>query len=220
MTNNMKGSGLGASMAGGNPDPERGRADSDFYPTPPEVTHALVNAYPRLHQDVIWEPCCGDGAMIAALNDQGCQRVVGSDVEVYPMVRGLKTLRMNAFDATVLPKNVTAIVTNPPFEIAPELIMHLLSLRPQFLALVLKSTFWHAKTRAPLFWSFRPTAIHPLTWRPDFKGLGRPTMEIMWCVWERPPQSPDGIIRRKPLPVYMPLAHPNGGTGRSSRAGE
>ena len=35
-------------MAGGNPDEERGRAEDDFYPTPPEVTQALLT-----HQSAI-----------------------------------------------------------------------------------------------------------------------------------------------------------------------
>ena len=28
-----------------------------------------------------------------------------------------------------------------------------------------------------------PKAVHPLTFRPDFSGEGRPTMDCCWCVW-------------------------------------
>src|SRR5438874_12973499 len=58
--------GLGAMMAGGNPDEERGRQKDDFYSTPLEVTQALMHYLCRVDTTLlgrptgIWEPCAGD----------------------------------------------------------------------------------------------------------------------------------------------------------------
>jgi hypothetical protein len=50
-----------------------------------------------------------------------------------------------------------------------------------------------------LFDRHTPSFVMPLTWRPDFMGLGRPTMEISWVVWE-----PFGAV----YPAYIPLSKP------------
>ncbi len=95
------------------------------------------------------------------------------------------------------PDGCTAIVTNPPYKLAAEFIERALSFDLPFVAILLKSTFWHAKRRQGLFERRPPTHIHPLTWRPDFMNLGAPTMETMWCAWDA------GLVGD--LPVYQPL---------------
>lgn len=178
--------GLGSKMAGGNPDPARGRDPDEFYPTPPAVTRALYNAYtPHLEGAVVWEPCAGDGAMASTLLACGAKAVLCSDVKPRPTAAH-KIVALDVLKATRLPA-VHAVVTNPPFDVAADIIHHILTLPggpPQLLALVLKASYWHSARRAALYRKFPPTTIHPLRWRPDFKNLGAPTMEIMWCVWD------------------------------------
>ena len=78
------------------------------------------------------------------------------------------------------------VITNPPFSKAEEIIRHVMGvLKPEYFALLLKSTFWHADERTALFNTYRPTMIAGLPWRPDFNGLGRPTMECSWVVWDQ-----------------------------------
>lgn len=194
--------GIGSKMAGGNPDPSRGRDPDEFYPTPAEVTQALVVRYPMLEGATVWEPCAGDGTMAGTLLDHGASKVVCSDLTPRPPVRaGLQIGVLDVLKVSRLPA-VDAIVTNPPFDIAHAIIPHILGLRgdrPPLVALVLKATYWHAVRRHSLFLRFRPSAIHPLLWRPDFKGLGAPTMEIMWCVWNS--LNPNHT-------VYEPLERP------------
>ncbi len=204
--------GMGGKMAGGNPDAARGRDPDDFYATPPNVTRALYAYYEEaLAGATVWEPCAGDGLMAETLIDCGVSRVVCSDLNprtlrahspINRIVRGdvLATRSLPAVDA---------VITNPPFNIAEEIIHHILTLPggpPPFLALVLKSTFWHAARRAELFEKFTPSAIHPLRWRPDFKNLGAPTMEIMWCVWTFEPGERPGSSDL--APAYLPLDRP------------
>lgn len=181
--------GLGSAMAGGNPG--KGREKDDFYPTPPEVSWALLNAVS--FDGAIHECACGDGSMAREFKHAGYE-VIGTDL----VNRGYGTVQ-NFFDVeTPLAPN---IVTNPPFNLAPRFIKHALEdLKVEVLALVLKSTFWHAKNRKSLFDQHRPTHVHPLLWRPDFMGLGRPTMEVMWCVWHRRSNFP--------YTIYEPLQKP------------
>ena len=40
----------------------KGRPEDEFYPTPPEATHALFKNM-KFHDDRIWECACGDGVM-------------------------------------------------------------------------------------------------------------------------------------------------------------
>ncbi len=49
------------------------RQKDEFYPTPPEPTVALVLAERDRLRDfpLIWEPACGDGAMVRDLNALG-----------------------------------------------------------------------------------------------------------------------------------------------------
>ena len=193
--------GLGAKMAGGNPDPTRGREEDDFYPTPPLVTRAIVLAYPHLQGQTVWEPCAGDGAMADALLAGGVGRVVCSDINPRPRLGApYRILQGDALAVRALPR-VDAIITNPPFIIAERLIRHIMTLPngpPQYVAMVLKGSYWHAATRKALFEEFPPTTVHPLRWRPDFKDLGGPTMEFQWSVWDAA-EEPDSLTTYEPL---------------------
>jgi hypothetical protein len=204
-------SGLGAMMAGGNP--AEGREEDDFYPTPPEVTQALVNAWQlviRNHADVIWEPCAGDGAMVRVLEQIGCP-IHASDIN--PRAPGIDAADFLVGEMQGRVGERCAIITNPPFGLAEEMIAKAARMDGVvFAAFMLKATFWHAKTRQALFRQFMPFIVHPLTWRPDFKMKGRPTMEMQWCIWL--PQHK----RVAPWPLYRPLDNPAPKARRGVRA--
>lgn len=165
--------GLGSAMAGGNP--RESRQENDWYPTPSEVTHALLAEFK--FSGPVLEPAAGDCAMAGVLEEAGYE-VIATDIN--PRHRGVT--QMDFFDMKSTPAKT--IITNPPFNLAQQFIEHSLDvLKVQSLALVLKSTYWHAVTRQPLFNKFRPSFVCPLTWRPDFLQKGRPTMECSWVVW-------------------------------------
>lgn len=201
--------GTGAAMAGGNPGhlahEDREREHNDFYPTPKAVTEALAKTYDyALIGRMVWEPAAGDGAMVDVLRAAGAT-VFATDIEP----RRADVAKLDIFDDRLetsprIRNSVQAVVTNPPFNLAEKMIRRILA--PGFLpnltlaAFVLKGTFWHAKTRLPLFEEHMPYAVHPLTWRPDFHGLGRPTMDCMWCVWT--PGS------RVDVTMYAPMREP------------
>lgn len=165
------------------------RRELDFYPTPVEVTHALMLflAEKNLTPSLIWEPACGNGAMQDVL-ELYVDRVIGTDIQD----------GMDYFE-TPCPMGMDAVITNPPFKTSEQFIRKALNEAP-LVAMVLKSQYWHAAKRATLFRERPPAYILPLLWRPDFTmgGKGSPTMDVMWTVWVRGQHRAEYIPPSKP----------------------
>lgn len=153
------------------------RRDSDFYPTPSDVTMALINT--NLISGKIWEPACGEGHMSNVFIKNGLS-VISSDI------RNAGYGEVKDFLSCPCPESVFSIVTNPPFKLSVEFIERALSHNVNTVAMLLKSQYWHASSRAKLFNKYPPSHVLALTWRPDFcfgsRG-GSPTMECLWTVW-------------------------------------
>ncbi|HEY5585700.1 MAG TPA: SAM-dependent DNA methyltransferase [Ruminiclostridium sp.] len=171
------------------------RPKTDFYPTPDEVTIALLNYLEIPDGSTIWECACGEGHMAKALAKRGHW--------VYPTDLNETGYGYNGIDylkTQMIPCDW--IITNPPFNVSEEFIRRSIEHKKPF-ALLLKSQYWHSKSRLKVFEDFRPEAVLPLTWRPDFlfgaKG-GAPTMECIWTVW--------GTESAK-ITRYEPLKKPN-----------
>nr|DAG22192.1 MAG TPA: adenine-specific methyltransferase [Caudoviricetes sp.]DAG32367.1 MAG TPA: adenine-specific methyltransferase [Caudoviricetes sp.] len=174
-----------------------GRRTSDLYPTPPEVTVALMEFLNLPQRTMIWEPAAGEGDMVKAIQSCGYEQVCGTDIS-----KGLNFL--DTVDSPEWHMSFDWIITNPPFKLAEQFIRKAASLRRPF-AFLLKSQYWHAAGRAKLFEEFPPSYILPLTWRPDFffkdDHGGSPLMDVMWCVWLTPQMK--GVQT-----IYRPLAKP------------
>lgn len=181
---------LGSGIAGGNTAYQRNAQDR--YPTPPDVTVALMDFLKIPKYQRIWEPACGDGYMVNAMRGMGYD-VIGTDIQ-----SGTDFL-----EADVPAGGVSWIITNPPFSLSEQFIEKCIQHERPF-ALLLKSQYWHAKRRLPLFREHAPSYILPLSWRPDFlfkeRGSGSPLMDVMWCVWLMGPPMR--------YPVYIVLDRP------------
>jgi hypothetical protein len=167
-------------MAGGNPASGE-QEPRGFYPTPWEATVALMRHY--RFQGPVLEPCAGNYMMAAEIEAFGLP-VTGTDI--HPLDPRVKQRDIFTIKAKPGVDTMIDVITNPPFNLAEKIIRHTLTeIRPRTLALLLKSTYWQAKNRIPLFNEYMPAWALPLTWRLDFKGLGKPAMECTWFVWER-----------------------------------
>jgi hypothetical protein len=168
----------GISLANNN---DKERRVLDHYPTPPDVTVALMD-FLKLKPCRIWEPACGDGFMSNVLKSYG-HTVIETDIRETTVCKK----PINFLHANI---NCDAIITNPPFNLSEEFIIHALNHAP-VVAMLFKSQYWHAKKRTSLFNQHTPAYILPLTWRPDFlfdtRQVGgkksAPTMEVCWTVW-------------------------------------
>lgn len=160
------------------------REKDDFYPTPPEPTRALLHAeLSRLQQfDGIWEPACGDGAMVRELQSVGLTTYASDLVQrgAAEIVRSFYDYRIAAFPA---------IVTNPPFALCnedPGWVRHALeNLGVEYMALLLPVNWVGAQGRATLWSEFPPARVYVMRWRIDFTGQGAPPMLNAWFVWDR-----------------------------------
>lgn len=180
-------------IIGGNPSTER--RELDFYPTPAECTLALLPYIPETVKS-IWEPACGDGAMAKVFVEKGYQ-VYSTDLRGNS---GYGIGNVDFLDKTVAKYMVDAIITNPPFNVSEDFIKMALSKAP-VVGMLLKSQYWHAKTRYKLFTDHTPAYILPLTWRPNFFGTearGSSMLDMAWTVWI------DGDNSAKYIPLCKP----------------
>lgn len=153
------------------------RKQSDLYPTPKDVTDALFDLIQPILPGaaIIWEPACGECDMKNVINERGYM-VIATDI-----------LIGRDFLTSEPPICFDWIITNPPFSQAEAFIRRAHSYRKPF-AMLLKSQYWQAAGRLPLYRECTPDIIAPLTWRPDFRFKdegkhGSPLMDVMWCVW-------------------------------------
>ena len=178
---------IGSRICGGNTAYKRNA--SDFYPTPPEATQALLNFLRLPEGTTVWEPACGEGHMVEVMEKNRLE-VIGTDIQT-----GTDFLQAEA------PEEVQWIITNPPFSLAEEFIRKSAEHRVPF-AMLLKSQYWHAAKRVALFSTITPAYVLPLTWRPDFlfktRGKGSPLMDVIWCVWI------PGVQKTRFLPLQKP----------------
>jgi hypothetical protein len=80
----------------------------DFYATPDWVTEALLrHMRPR---DMVWEPCCGTGAIADTLLRRGYP-VLASDIADH----GYGTPGIDLLACTAMPPGCGALITNPPY---------------------------------------------------------------------------------------------------------
>lgn len=154
----------------------------DYYPTPPEVTAALLGFIDG-RPGTIWEPACGQGHMVTALHSRFL--VLASDVKI-----GVDFLKCQKLPDP----SIRGIITNPPYNLAPEFCRHALALtRPVkgFVAMLLKIDFDSAGGRADLFrdcpaWSRKIVLTKRIVFFVD-KKTGKPkaspSTNHAWFLW-------------------------------------
>lgn len=162
------------------------REPDEFYPTPPEPTRAFLHAEIDRLRDFpcIWEPACGDGAMVREMESLGLN-VQKTDI----IDRGCGAMIADFYNFSRGPR---AIVTNPPFAECgwgngkARWLKHALdTLGVEYMALLLNWTFPGAGGLAP-FWAEHPPArVYLMRWKIDFTGQGAPPMLNGWFVWDR-----------------------------------
>jgi hypothetical protein len=96
----------------------------DLYETPAVATRSLLQV--ERIPDVVWEPCCGPGAIVRELRAAG-RTVIATDLIDYGCPDS--TSRRDFLMEREAP--ASCIVTNPPFKLAEEFVAHALELAPE-----------------------------------------------------------------------------------------
>ena len=195
----LKKNSLGAAMSGGGGSK---RQEFDFYPTSVEGIDAFISAERSMldffswHKIQVWEPACGDGAISKRLESFGLDVLSTDLVDHGYGMAGRDFLEQEG------PRKMP-IITNPPYQDFPEkFIRHAQKLESPYLALLLKSNYFHTLAHGKLFEEIPPSREYRLSWRIDFLNLGRPTMTASWFVWDfftpRRQSSPQSFILNRP----------------------
>lgn len=138
------------------------RQKDDFYPTPPEMTLALLAV--ETFTGPIWEPACGDGALSKELEATG-HTVVSSDL----VDRGYGEPRRD-FLMEGMPAGCRNIITNPPFKLGEQFWRHGCPLVPNGkLAFVARLTWLEGLERAVMFRRWPLSRVWVAPWRPRFQ---------------------------------------------------
>lgn len=178
------------------------RTALDHYPTQPPATRALLSVplvQNLIHKAVIWEPCCGDGAIVRELPLMGS--VISTDIAAYEGFDPDALLDLLALPtlADLAPltgdhRLPSGIITNPPYgDLAQPIIeksIDLMKDRKGFVMVLVRHEWDCAKGRAKLFRDhpaylakitllFRPHWVVP---KPGEKA-GSPRFSYAWHVW-------------------------------------
>lgn len=167
------------------------REEADFYPTPPEPTRAFLHAEIDRLRDfgTVWEPACGDGAMVREMESVGL-RVVSSDL----IDRGCGAEIRSFYDWSF--PAAGAIVTNPPFAECgwgngkARWLKHALdNLDVEYMALLMNWGWPGAGGLGPFYAQHPPARVYLMRWKIDFTGQGAPPMLNAWFVWDKQQQG-------------------------------
>ena len=131
------------------------RANGDYYATSPDAIDALVSKIEI--PEIVMEPCCGEGHLSERLKE------LGHKVWSYDIVdRGYGEVK-NFFEMLTLPYSLSAesafaVITNPPYKYALEVVLHSLELvrDGDFVCMFVKTTFLEGKKRYKELFSKQP----------------------------------------------------------------
>jgi hypothetical protein len=167
------------------------RLDHDFYRTPRWVVDCLL---PELHQwavrkgldAAIWEPAAGEGHIVNPLREAGFE-VFASDRR--SLIRGAR--QQDFLTSDYIYPQVRGIVTNPPYELAPEFASRAISMmrsRRGLVAMLLRVDWDSAATRRGIFadcaaWGHKIVLTRRITWV-GLEGDNSPSTNHAWFVWD------------------------------------
>jgi hypothetical protein len=173
---------------------ERG---DDLYETPPEAVHALMRAERLPHH--LWEPACGPGAIVRVLRGAG-HKVLASDLVDYESPDQDWT-RRDFLMETQRPAGVEAIVTNPPFKLAPAFVERGLELVPR-VYMLLRLAFLESNARRSILDNGTLARVHvfrkrlPMMHRAGWEGRkANSGIAFAWFIWDRHHNGPTELRR-------------------------
>lgn len=169
----------GRTIAGGSV----GRDTTGLYSTPKDCTMALLDWWKVPTTTRMFEPCGGEYAIGSVLEERG-YFVQAMDIAPKHSAVWEGDFLLQSRNKTDLTDHT--IITNPPFKLMQEFVEKGFELGAVRQAHLMKSNAFSAARRTDFFNRYRPSFKLDLTWRPDILGMGNPTMDVCWLVWERP----------------------------------
>lgn len=163
-------------------DIKEGRPEHDFYPTPKNVTEALLRR--EYFFGSVWECACGKGDISKVLIQNGYTDVISTDLIDY----GYGKSGIDFLETTKLLGD--NIITNPPFKLAAQFAEHALRLGADKVCLLCKLAFLESEERRKIFMKFPPKWVYVfskriLLTRNGEEPRGSGMIAFAWFVWEK-----------------------------------
>lgn len=168
---------------------EQEREPNDYYATEPKALELLLDL--ETFTPHVWECACGGGHLSEVLKSRG-YRVRSSDIvdRGYEGTELLDFLSIKKEDV----KEVSDIITNPPYKYAKEFVEHALSVSMDGtkVAMFLKVQFLEGKARRELFRKYPPRIVYVASSRllcaknGEFEKMrksGGSAVAYAWFVW-------------------------------------
>lgn len=156
----------------------------DFYPTPAKLTEKLLDIVPV--SGIVLEPCAGDGAIVNLLKEKKIQTVT-NDIGTY--LNWDYNADATNHDSWNNWDYVDWVVTNPPFNAAPQIIPLAYEAASVGVAMLLRLSYlepagnrgeWlteHSENLSDIIIFGQP--------RPSFTGNGTDSCTTAWFVWRK-----------------------------------
>lgn len=182
-----------ANLAGSNSS--RGRAENDYYATPPIATELLLNEL-RLGDDTILEPAAGEGHIVKVLKEHYPYNEITATDLIWRSSRfGIDVSGGVNFLSWQPDRTWDTIITNPPFKHAQEFVEKALTLANHYVIMFAKIQFLETVERQKLFQEHPPKYVYVFSrrvspWRngdetdENGKSWASP-MCFAWFVWEK-----------------------------------
>jgi hypothetical protein len=162
----------------------------DYFPTPTWATQALLDHV--TFDGPILEPCCGEGDMAEVIKAADYE-VIASDLHPW----GYGSVR-NLFDVRERHAN---LVTNPPYNIAEEILSHAFRITDGKICLLLRLSFLESEGRYRKIYTIEPpTTVWVFAQRlsmyhADYEGENGGTTCFAWFVWDMRAGGAPTILR-------------------------
>ena len=157
----------------------KSRPKSDFYQTPYSITRHLMTR--EKFDGTIFEPCCGEGAILKVL-DEFNYNYTSSDI----------SLGSDFLENFSQHEN---IITNPPYRLAKEFILHAKKHTSKKIAMLLPLNYLHGIERYREIWSdkeFRLSKVYVFCRYPmltnEIREDGKYNTGMMvyaWYIWDK-----------------------------------
>ena len=165
----------------------------EFYPTPDWAIDRLIDEFVPIAsndgESPIYEPCVGDGAIVARFRARGCTRPwIATDVQRYEFREGgqPETFAQQSCLPACLPSRDA--VTNPPFSLTEDICKALLASTRRYVVVLVRMTFLGSEKRAEWLRKNPPDLVIHLPRRfqgPNGRGgTGTDASYRAWLVWD------------------------------------
>lgn len=151
----------------------------DIYSTPQSITESLFKR--ERFDGIVFEPACGEGEMVKVIEKHN--KCIASDIR--KDINGFQNVDFLKYNFPM-----ENLITNPPYNLANEFVVHGLNYFEKKMAFLLRLNFLESQRRYKLFKESPLKSVYVFSKRQTLTPKGFPTKKhgtitYAWFVWEK-----------------------------------